>query len=63
MLYSEASLVCLCIPGPQDICTLPLMCFWTVSKFHHSVNSPSVDVPCPKDVNLSQGIHLARIAA
>lgn len=63
MLYCEASLVCLCTPGPQSICTLPVMGLWTVWKCHHSVNSPAVDIPCSKDVNLSQGIHLARIAA
>lgn len=48
MLYCEASLVCLCTPGPQSICTLPVMGLWTVWKCHHSVNSPAVDVPVLK---------------
>lgn len=62
ILSYEASLVC-CVPGPQSICILPVMNLWTVWKFHHSVNSPTVDVPRSKDVTLSQGIHLARIPA
>lgn len=63
ILYCEASLVCLCTPGPQSLCTLPVMGLWTVWKGHHSGNSPAVDVLCSKHVNLSQGILLARIAA
>lgn len=63
ILCCEASLVCLCVPGPQSICTLPVMGLWTVWKGHHSGTSPAVDVPSSKHVNLSQGIHLARIAA
>lgn len=31
ILYCEASLVCLCVPGPQSICTLPVMGLWSGS--------------------------------